>query len=36
MSSRFTESILCPIALILGENVDKLGPIVENMMDLGM
>jgi hypothetical protein len=35
-SSRFTESILCPIAPILGENVSKLSPIAGNMTDLGI
>jgi hypothetical protein len=33
---RYTESVLCPTAPILGENVAKLGPIAGNMMDLGI
>jgi hypothetical protein len=35
-SSRFTESVLCPVAAIVGENVAKLGPIVGKTMDLGI
>jgi hypothetical protein len=33
---RFTESILCPVAHIIGENVAKLCPIVGKMVDLGI
>jgi hypothetical protein len=32
-SSRFTESVLCPVAPIHGENVAKLRPIARNMVD---
>jgi hypothetical protein len=35
-SSRFTESVLCPVAPIVAENIAKLGPIVGKMMDLGI
>jgi hypothetical protein len=31
---RFTESVLCPIGPIVGENVAKLGTIAGKMMDL--
>jgi hypothetical protein len=35
-SLRFIESILCPIAPIIGEHVAKLGPIARKTTDLGI
>jgi hypothetical protein len=35
-SSRFTESVLYPVAPIIGENVARLGLIAGNTTDLGI